>query len=83
MATVDIPRQQKAAVKAGSGKEATAPIQQVDVPSPGPGEILVKINWWVWATNVVVWADVRVAGLASAPPTSLCCMTNGPHSAWT
>ncbi|KAI1619344.1 alcohol dehydrogenase [Exophiala viscosa] len=47
MATVDIPRQQKAAVRVGSGKDAKAPIHQVDVPSPSPGEILVKINWRV------------------------------------
>lgn len=45
MATVDIPRQQKAAVKVGEGVDAKAPVQQVDVQSPGPGEILVKINW--------------------------------------
>lgn len=45
MATVDIPKQQKAAVKVGNGESAKAPVQQVDVPTPGPGEILVKINW--------------------------------------
>lgn len=53
MATVDIPRQQKAAVKVGEGVNAKAPVQQVDVPNPGPGEVLVKINW-------------QVAGLRSA-----------------
>jgi hypothetical protein len=47
MATVDIPKQQKAAVKVGSGTDAKAPVQQVDVPTPGPGEVLVKINWQV------------------------------------
>ncbi len=47
MATVDIPKQQKAAVKVGSGTDAKAPVKQVDVPTPGPGEVLVKINWWV------------------------------------
>lgn len=46
MATVDIPKQQKAAVKVGSGEDAKAPVQQVDVPKPGPGEVLVKINWY-------------------------------------
>lgn len=45
MATVDIPKQQKAAVKTGQGKESTAPLQQIDVPTPGPSEVLVKINW--------------------------------------
>ncbi|KAK5189551.1 hypothetical protein LTR99_001830 [Exophiala xenobiotica] len=45
MATVDIPKHQKAAVKVGNGESAKAPVQQVDVPTPGPGEILVKINW--------------------------------------
>jgi hypothetical protein len=41
----DIPKQQEAAVRQGSGDSATAPIQKVDVPSPAPNQILVKINW--------------------------------------
>jgi len=45
MAAVDIPRQQKAAIKVGSGEDAKAPVQQIEVPTPGPGEVLVKINW--------------------------------------
>ena len=48
MATVDIPRQQKAAVKTGQGKDAKAPLKDIDVPTPGPQEVLVKINWLVW-----------------------------------
>lgn len=42
---VDIPKQQRAAVREGTGETATAPVKQVDVPEPGPGQILVKINW--------------------------------------
>lgn len=43
--SVDIPKQQRAAVRQGSGEDASAPVQKVDVPLPGPGQILVKINW--------------------------------------
>ncbi|KAL2439215.1 Alcohol dehydrogenase 5 [Exophiala dermatitidis] len=45
MASVDIPKVQKAAVKEGSGDNAKAPVKEVEVPQPGPGQILVKINW--------------------------------------
>jgi len=45
MASFDIPKQQQAAVRQGSGDSATATIQKIDVPSPAPGQILVKINW--------------------------------------
>lgn len=41
----EIPSRQRAAVKQGSGKNATTVIKEIDVPTPGPGEILVKINW--------------------------------------
>lgn len=40
-----IPTKQKAAVRQGRGETATAPLTEIDVPTPGPGEILVKINW--------------------------------------
>lgn len=40
-----LPSEQNAAVKAGSGGDAKAPVQRVAVPEPGPGQILVKINW--------------------------------------
>jgi alcohol dehydrogenase, propanol-preferring len=45
MASLNIPKHQEAAVRQGSGDSATAPIQKVDVPSPAPGQILVKVNW--------------------------------------
>lgn len=45
MATISIPAQQRAAVRQGSGDDATAPVQQVNVEQPGPGQILVKIHW--------------------------------------
>lgn len=41
----DVPKEQRASVKQGSGHDATAPVQKVAVPEPGPGQILVKINW--------------------------------------
>lgn len=41
-----LPKEQNASVKQGKGHEATAPVQKVPVPQePGPGQILVKINW--------------------------------------
>lgn len=41
-----LPQEQRAAVKEGSGHESTAPVKRVPVPEePGPGQILVKINW--------------------------------------
>lgn len=45
MASVGIPKHQRAAVREGSGESATAPVKQIDVPEPGPGQILVRINW--------------------------------------
>lgn len=41
----EIPSQARAAVRQGAGKSATTTIQLVDVPKPGPGEILVKVTW--------------------------------------
>lgn len=41
-----LPKEQNASVKQGKGHEATAPVQRVPVPQePGPGQIIVKINW--------------------------------------
>jgi propanol-preferring alcohol dehydrogenase len=40
-----LPTSQKAAVKQGEGKSSTAPVKEVPVHEPGPGQILVKINW--------------------------------------
>ncbi|EME42252.1 hypothetical protein DOTSEDRAFT_133358 [Dothistroma septosporum NZE10] len=42
----NIPQEQRAAVRQGAGGEATAPVKSIAVPQePGPGQILVKINW--------------------------------------
>jgi len=43
--TMGLPTSQKAAVKQGEGKSSTAPVEEVPVHEPGPGQILVKINW--------------------------------------
>ncbi|KAK5704109.1 hypothetical protein LTR97_003122 [Elasticomyces elasticus] len=41
-----LPQEQQAAVKQGEGHDATAPVQKIPVDTqPGPGQILVKINW--------------------------------------
>ena len=45
MGSVDIPKQQRAAVRSGAGEDATAPVKNIDVKQPGQGQILVKINW--------------------------------------
>ena len=47
MTTISIPKQQKAAIKEGEGADSKAPVKQIDVPTPSPGEVLVKINWQV------------------------------------
>lgn len=43
--SVNVPSTQRAAVRVGTGESATAPVKEIDVTKPGPGEILVKINW--------------------------------------
>ncbi|KAK7418437.1 hypothetical protein QQX98_003929 [Neonectria punicea] len=45
MTSFEIPKQQRAAVRQGKGPESTTAIEKVDVRQPGPGQILVKINW--------------------------------------
>ncbi|TKA55494.1 hypothetical protein B0A49_12668, partial [Cryomyces minteri] len=41
-----LPQHQRASVKQGDGDTSTAPVKEIPVPQePGPGEILVKINW--------------------------------------
>src|SRR6201999_3035974 len=41
-----VPREQYAAVRQGHGEDAELVIKQVPTPpAPGPGQILVKINW--------------------------------------
>ncbi|KAI5460476.1 chaperonin 10-like protein [Mariannaea sp. PMI_226] len=45
MASFQVPAEQHAAVRHGSGPTASTTIENVPVPKPGPGEILVKINW--------------------------------------
>ncbi|CAJ0551352.1 Ff.00g112820.m01.CDS01 [Fusarium sp. VM40] len=42
---MSVPSQQRAAVCQGLGPDAKAPIKTIDVAKPGPGQILVKINW--------------------------------------
>ena len=42
---MEIPSTQSAAVKAGLGASATAPVKTMNVDKPGPGQLLVKIKW--------------------------------------
>lgn len=66
MASVNIPARQQAAVRSGSGHSATAPVKEIDVQQPGPGQILIKINWTgLCASDKSLihdeWADFGVA----------------------
>lgn len=68
----DIPAEQRAAVKQGSGADATAPLQTVKVPEPEPHQILVRINWTgLCASDKSLihdeWADF---GLSMQPSTN-------------
>jgi len=61
-----IPTTQNAAVRTGSGTSATAPLKQIPVASPGPQEVLIKINWTgLCASDKSLihdeWADFGVA----------------------
>jgi propanol-preferring alcohol dehydrogenase len=66
MSTITIPKTQNAAVRVGSGDSASAPLKQVEVRSPKPHELLVKINWTgLCASDKSLlhddWADFGVA----------------------
>lgn len=41
----ELPVQQQAAVRQGTGQDARAPITLIDVPTPAPGQLLVHIKW--------------------------------------
>ena len=45
MASLEVPAQQRAAIRQGVGPESTTSIETIEVPKPGPGQILVKVNW--------------------------------------
>ncbi|RYC78905.1 hypothetical protein BFJ63_vAg18221 [Fusarium oxysporum f. sp. narcissi] len=45
MSSFDIPKQQRAAVRQENGPTSTTTIENIEVPQPGPGQILVKISW--------------------------------------
>ncbi|KAK4863421.1 hypothetical protein LT330_002199 [Penicillium expansum] len=45
MTAVEIPKLQRAAIRQGHGDSATVSVQQIEVPKPGPDQILVKITW--------------------------------------
>ncbi|RMD44464.1 hypothetical protein DV735_g639, partial [Chaetothyriales sp. CBS 134920] len=67
--TVSIPKEQTAAVRVGEGATATAPLKQVPVGLPGPGEILVKINWTglCASDNSLIHDDWAGFGLGMTP----------------
>jgi len=49
MATIDIPKSQKAAVRVGSGHDAKAPVKDIETQMPDPDQSLVKITWHVFS----------------------------------
>ncbi|OQV06984.1 Alcohol dehydrogenase GroES-like domain-containing protein [Cladophialophora immunda] len=59
-----IPARQTAAVREGSGTSAKVVLKEIDVPKPGPGEILVKINWsgLCASDNALVYDDWKDFG---------------------
>ncbi|KAF2722713.1 GroES-like protein [Polychaeton citri CBS 116435] len=44
MADVEVPKKCKAAVVVNEGPDFTVEVQEVDVPEPGPDEVLLKLN---------------------------------------
>ncbi|KAI9719699.1 MAG: hypothetical protein M1828_006132 [Chrysothrix sp. TS-e1954] len=42
---MQLPDKQQAAIKTGKGEDAKTELKTIDVPKPGPGQILVKVNW--------------------------------------
>ncbi|KAG9698378.1 alcohol dehydrogenase, partial [Aureobasidium melanogenum] len=67
-----LPTSQKAAVKQGEGKASTAPVQNVPVHEPGPGQILVKINWTglCGSDKSLVFDEWESQGLKMLPQTN-------------
>ncbi|KAJ9637210.1 hypothetical protein H2201_001607 [Coniosporium apollinis] len=67
----DLPKTQKAAVKVGEGSDAKTEIREIEVPTPGPGQILVKINYsGLCASDKSLLHDEWAAGgLAMQPQT--------------
>lgn len=43
--STEIPKQQRAAVRVVGDATKLVKIQNIDVPSPGPGQILIRITW--------------------------------------
>ncbi|CAD0082996.1 unnamed protein product [Aureobasidium vineae] len=66
-----LPTSQKAAVKQGEGKSSTAPVQDVPVNEPGPGQILVKINWTglCGSDKSLIYDEWATQGLKMTPDT--------------
>ncbi|KAI4722358.1 alcohol dehydrogenase [Aureobasidium sp. EXF-10727] len=66
-----LPSSQKAAVKQGEGKSSTAPVQDVPVNEPGPGQILVKINWTglCGSDKSLIYDEWATQGLKMTPDT--------------
>ncbi|RMZ82582.1 hypothetical protein DV738_g1519, partial [Chaetothyriales sp. CBS 135597] len=69
--TVSIPKEQIAAVRVGEGESARVPLTTVPVELPGPGEILVKINWTglCASDNSIIHDDFSAFGLKISPDT--------------
>ncbi|CAD0016195.1 unnamed protein product [Aureobasidium pullulans] len=66
-----LPTSQKAAVKHGEGKSSTAPVKDISVPEPAPGQILVKINWTglCGSDKSLIYDEWATQGLRMTPDT--------------
>ncbi|THX02056.1 alcohol dehydrogenase [Aureobasidium pullulans] len=66
-----LPTSQKAAVKQGEGKSSTAPVKDISVPEPAPGQILVKINWTglCGSDKSLIYDEWATQGLRMTPDT--------------
>ncbi|THW84510.1 alcohol dehydrogenase [Aureobasidium pullulans] len=69
--TMGLPTSQKAAVKQGEGKSSTAPVKDISVPEPAPGQILVKINWTglCGSDKSLIYDEWATQGLRMTPDT--------------
>ncbi|GAB7366277.1 hypothetical protein MBLNU230_g7834t1 [Neophaeotheca triangularis] len=68
-----LPTEQNAAVKQGTGNEITVPVTRVKVnQEPGPGQILVKINWTgICASDKgIIYDELSAYGTSLQPSTN-------------
>lgn len=70
--TQTIPKEQTAAIKQGKGDSSSTSIQTISVPTPGLGQILVKINYTGLCASdkSLIYDEWAPFGVAMAPETN-------------